>query len=248
MHLRVLDQDGHEYTNVTYMSSDSSIATVEQGGLVTASEKEGSCRITAYSNEDASLRASIDITVEYIGNIILYTANNDTNVGIGNSLGLVCCKYPSSGDSIIPYTNVTYSVSDSELAEVIDNRLVGKSVGSVAVVAVDNENKTIRTGHLVNIVEQAADSGASVGSTSRLIAFYPSNDDTLQANSNYALYIIKDGQSLYYNVTFSIDNTEIVEMVGSTSIHCKSPGTATITITDKADTSISTALTINVVE
>ena len=62
MPLKVIDHNGNDYANVIYMSSDSNIATVGEDGVVRG-VKAGDCRITAYSTEDNSLRAYIDIKV-----------------------------------------------------------------------------------------------------------------------------------------------------------------------------------------
>ena len=247
MPLKVIDHNGNDYGSVIYMSSDSNIATVGEDGVVRG-VKAGDCRITAYSTEDNSLRDYIDIKViNFRSFITLFTDCNDHTVGIDNSLRIVCMKMLPSLE-YVPYNNVTYSIDNNDIAEMVDDKVVGKAVGTVRITITDKADASLTQSIGINVVQKEMDTGISVNSPSRLTVFTSHNsDDPLQANNGYALYVIKDGQSLYYNVTFSIDNTEVVDMDGSTSIRCKSPGTATITITDKADTSINTQLTINVV-
>lgn len=245
LQLRVLDQNGNEYNNVDYISNNINIATVDQTGLVTAVGNL-SCIITAVTNDGSKLKDTIVIHVASDEGIRLYSDGNDTNVGIGNNLKLSCIKFLRDGDFNF-YNNVTYSVNDDSLAEIVEDKLVGKAVGSVFVKATDNLDRTKSSGITFEIVEQGDDYGASIKTTSKLSTFWHSRAKNLSVGTDEMLYVVKDN-ILYYNVTYSVDNTDCIEIIDSDVIRCKSPGTATITITDKADPSINTQLTINVVE
>jgi hypothetical protein len=60
--LYVVDSNGVNYTEVVWSTNDPSIATVDQGGMVTA-VGNGTVRITATSTEDGYLFATMDIPV-----------------------------------------------------------------------------------------------------------------------------------------------------------------------------------------
>ena len=123
LQLRVIDNNGNNYTNVTYTSSYQDVATVDQTGLVTA-VGTGNCRISALDN-NSNLQAYISITVEVAQSVgPIDTSTNE----LAQSIGLTIVN--SNGDAITNFTELqAYNLG----ANVTANELLLPPSGKVIV-------------------------------------------------------------------------------------------------------------------
>ena len=108
------------------MSSNSDIATVDQKGRVKA-VSNGSCTITAHSNVDDSLQASIDIIVDTNANIEILTYISD-DYGLfpieTNTIKLGTTPQIKMFKNNEHYTNVEYSVDNEHIATIDENGIL----------------------------------------------------------------------------------------------------------------------------
>lgn len=100
---------------VTWSSSDATVATVSNTGLVTAL-KPGTTTITVTTTEGA-FTATYDVTVPAVGSL---TTDSIGNVLVGNSIQLTYSTNPAGA----PLTDIVYSSSDEAVATVDVNGLI----------------------------------------------------------------------------------------------------------------------------
>ena len=182
---------------VTWTSSDTTVATVDQNGRVAAQNKADTVTITV-TTEDGGKTATCDITVEEISDVIpvIDITLNETNKTInkGNSYQLTTTFNPTNATNKI----VNWSSSDPEVATVDDEgnvRAVGR--GTATITATSAENAEIKatcevtvyvpvTGVKLNETELRLASGTSY----QLIATVEPEDAT---NNNVTWYTSNTG-------------------------------------------------------
>ena len=124
--------------NVTWTSSDTTVATVDQNGRVAAQNKAGTATITV-TTEDGGKTATCDITVEERSDVIpvINITLNETNKTInkGNSYQLTATFNPTNATNKI----VNWSSSDPEVATVDDEGNVRAVGGGTATITVTTE-------------------------------------------------------------------------------------------------------------
>ena len=122
--------------DVTFKSSDDSVATVSEKGLVTGL-KEGSVTIECALVIEPQCKKTIGITVEkaVVPASLEITGTDKTNQWVGESLQLKAKVLPADASE-----RVTWSVSDEDVATVTDDGLVTfASAGKVTVTAASAE-------------------------------------------------------------------------------------------------------------
>ena len=121
--------------NVTWTSSDTTVATVDQNGRVAAQNKAGTATITV-TTEDGGKTDTCDITVEERSDVIpvINITLNETNKTInkGNSYQLTATFNPTNATNKI----VNWSSSDPEVATVDDEGNVRAVGGGTATITV----------------------------------------------------------------------------------------------------------------
>ncbi len=128
--------------DLTYTSSDTSIATVSETGLVTG-VKEGKVTLTATLTSNSSVSSSIEI--EVIKTAVLPTSVEITGFEgseyfVGDALTLTTSVLPADAEQ-----TVTWSTSDEEIASVSTNGEVAFiSEGSVTITATSTADSTIK--------------------------------------------------------------------------------------------------------
>ncbi|MGN0813252.1 MAG: Ig-like domain-containing protein [Candidatus Coproplasma sp.] len=133
--------DNATVKSVTWSSSDESVATVSESGVVTAL-KAGTVTITATSTEDSNVKATCAIEVKTqivkaTGIELNYT--NET-LKVGDTLQLTATVTPDNAED----KTVTWSTSNSSIATVSASGLVTiVGEGSVTVTATSNSNSSV---------------------------------------------------------------------------------------------------------
>ena len=126
--------------SVSWKSSNSKVASVDSSGNVLAISK-GTATITAVSNDNSSIKASVVVTVNY--NLEMSLSVTDKVVNIGDSYNIVANILPEGANK-----DVKYSVADSKIATV-DNKgkVVAKAVGTtyITVTSVEDVTKSLKS-------------------------------------------------------------------------------------------------------
>ena len=133
----ILMPDNVETTNVTWSSSNTSVATVKQG-VVTAL-KEGTVEITATTADGTNLSAVCKFTIKPDPDLLAaYVQLNKTSVSLyaNETTTLVATVYPVTAVN----KKVTWSSSNTSVATVSSTGVVtAKSVGSATITATTTE-------------------------------------------------------------------------------------------------------------
>ena len=201
--------------DLIYKSSDESIVTVNEKGIITAI-KNGTATITVTSAENKNIKQEINITVITEATGITIEKENK-ELFIGNIIQLTGILEPNDVSS----KSVTWTSSNNEIASVSDSGLVtGKKVGTVTITATTKNNKqaTIE----IEVKEVLAESISIIG----IDELYVGN--TLQLDAT----ILPDNTT-NKSVTWTSSNSEIASVSNSGLVTGKKAGTVTITATTK---------------
>ena len=120
--------------NVTFSSSNTSVATVSNGGLVTG-VTQGSATITATAEaENGTVSATLSVTVTPISVTSVSLSSDGETVKVGKTVTLVATVYPTNATN----KNVTWTSSNTSVATV-------NNTGVVTGVAAGSSTITVRT-------------------------------------------------------------------------------------------------------
>ena len=232
----ILLPDNVETTNVTWSSSNTSVATVKQG-VVTAL-KEGTVEITATTADGTNLSAVCKFTIKPDPDLLAaYVQLNKTSVSLyaNETTTLVATVYPVTAVN----KKVTWSSSNTSVATVSSTGVVtAKSVGSATITATttDGTNKTATC--QVSVYATPA-TGVSLNKTSA----------TLKVNETVTLSATVTPTSATNRKVSWKSSDESVATVSSTGVvTAKSIGNANITATTTDGTNISATCKVSVVE
>ena len=140
---------------VTWSTSDSAIATINESGLVSA-VAAGNVQLVATSTVDTSISQSFALIVEEAEEVIIapetitITAENEaTSLQVGRTLQLNVSVTPENASDEVEWT-----VSDTTIASVSRRGLVtGLKVGEVTVTATSTELSTVLDTYTLTIEE-----------------------------------------------------------------------------------------------
>ena len=144
LNITVLPTDADNRT-VNWSSSDTSVATVDPNGLVTAN-KVGTATITATTTDGTDLCASCEVTVTGITKITLN--KSATSLLVGQSETLTTTITPSN---VINKT-LTWKSSDTSVATVDQNgKITAKAVGTATITATTTDGTNLSASCKVSV-------------------------------------------------------------------------------------------------
>lgn len=130
---------------ITWTSSDSSIATVDSNGKVTG-VKEGTCTITAASADGLTATCSVTVSKGQSGESISLN-KSASNLTIGNSDTLVATTTPSA-------VNVKWSSSNTSVATVDQNgKVTAIGAGTATITAVTTDGSNLSASCIVTVAD-----------------------------------------------------------------------------------------------
>ena len=201
--------------NVSWTSSNTSVATVSSTGVVTA-KSVGTATITV-TTEDGSKKATCLVIVEPIKVSQVTLSSNAISIINGNTMTLTAAVSPSNAEN----KNVTWTSSNTSVATVSSTGVVtAKSVGT-ATITVTTEDGSKKATCLV-IVEPIKVSQVTLSSNA--ISIINGNTMTLTA-------AVSPSNAENKNVTWTSSNTSVATVSSTGVVTAKSVGTATITVT-----------------
>ncbi|MDD6796928.1 MAG: Ig-like domain-containing protein [Clostridia bacterium] len=131
--------------NVTYESSDKTVATVDEDGIVTAL-KGGSCVIIV-TTEEMHLKASVTIDVkEYVSSITLSEHEKFLNIGAAATLKA------SVGTETATNKSITWSSSNTGVCSVVDGTIYGNYPGVAVITATAADGSGVSDTCIVRVV------------------------------------------------------------------------------------------------
>ena len=215
---------------VTWTSSNTAVATVSSGGLVTAKAR-GTATITATTTDGSNLSASCEITVKQLATGI--TLNKTTaTINNGETLQLTASVTPSNANN----TAVTWTSSNTSVATVSGSGLVtakGRGTASITATTTDGTNLSATCEITVN---QLATSISLSQTTASIVI-----DKTLQLTAT-----VSPSNTTNKTVAWSSSNTAIATVDNTGLVTAKNVGSATITATTTDGTNLSATCQVTV--
>jgi trimeric autotransporter adhesin len=215
--------------DVTWTTSDSSIASVSTTGLVTAGESTGLATITA-TDSSSTLSGAAAITVLPAELLAVSVSPPAANLPSGETQQLTATGEYSDGSTQNLTTDVTWSTSDGSIASVSSKGLVtaGESTGLATITATDSSSTlsgvaaiTVLPAELLAIVVTPPAANLPSGETQQLTATGEYTDGSEAVLNSSVTWSTSDGS------TASVSSGGLVTAGAST-------GLATITATDPA--------------
>jgi uncharacterized protein YjdB len=229
-----LDADGVPLSGrtFTWSSSNTSVATITQAGVITA-VAPGAATITA-TTEGRSGQAAVTVTPEPVASVTI-APTRDT-LAVGTDRTFVATVRDESGAALTGRT-VVWNVSDPAIATVSSTGVVtARSPGTVTVVAV-SEN---RVGQATLVVLQRL---------ANAVILTPSSA-TLETNATVQLVtqVTDPSGNLIPGrvVTYTSNNTAAATVSNSGLVTARAPGVARITATSDGRSSVATITVIAV--
>ena len=205
-----------ENKNVTYFSSDTSVATVDEYGVVTAL-KGGNCVIEV-TTEECHLTAACTIVVkEYVSSITLSETDKFMNVGATGRL------IATVGTTTATNRNVIWSSSDNSICYVDANgNLSAESVGNAVITATAADGSGVTASCIVRVVNPVT-----------RIEIVPSTVRLLVGDSQKVTANVYPENATIKDVTWTSSNESIATVDEDGEIFALSTGKVKITATSQ---------------
>ena len=203
-----------ENKNVTYMSSDSSVATVDEYGVVTA-VKGGSCVIEV-TTEESHLIAACTIDVkEYVSSISLSETEKFMNVGTSGTLTA------SVGTETATNKNIQWTSSNYDICSVDANgNIIANSVGTAVITATAADGSGVSATCIIKVVNPVTS-----------ISVEPDTVRLLVGDSQKVEAVIYPDNATIKNVVWTSSNESIATVDESGEIFANATGKCKITAT-----------------
>lgn len=226
----VLTLDGGSYTDVQWTSSDTSVATVNQNGVITAKYPGSSViKATALDGTEKSAVCVLTVTQPVEGVQLNKTSGT---VYVGKSGTLTATLIPAYATN----QGVTWSSSDTSVATVDSNgKVTGKKVGTATITV-----KTAEGGFTASckVTVSVQTTGVTLDRTTASIK----KDSTLQLKATVA-----PADATNKAVTWTSGNTDVATVSPDGIVRAVAGGTAVITCTTKNGSKTATC-TVTVLE
>lgn len=224
------------YKDVTYTSSDTTIATVDENGLVTANTtgKSGTVTITATS-QNADVTGTVTITVLPVVVSSITLSNNTMTLVEGNTATITATVSPSHAGN----KNLNWSSSNTAVATVnASGNITAVSAGTTTIMATAADGSGVsascrvtvnaRTVPVATITLSATNIELGIGGTRGLSATISPSNETNKA------------------VTWSSSNAAVATVNANGVITAIAEGTAIITATATDGSGVSASCTVTV--
>ena len=133
--------------DLSWMSTNEDVATVDQSGKVTAVAK-GTAQIKAMATDDSNVEAVCDINVISLVKEITFNVENAT-VAEGKTLAIHATVLPKDADD----PTLTWTSSDEKIATVDENGVVtGVSKGEVVITATANDGSDVKAEITIEVI------------------------------------------------------------------------------------------------
>lgn len=215
--------------NVTWSSSNTSIATINANGMVTA-KKSGTAVITAKTSNGYSDTCAVTIISEVES--IQFTENNIA-LDIGNEKQLELIITPSD----VPDANVTLTVSDPSIVSLNSNgKIKALKAGTATITARTDNGKTATCKVTVN------------KAVPEKITVSPSSKTAYVGDSLTLTTQITPAEAANDNLTWSSNQTSIATVDVNGKVTAKAAGAATITVKTSNGKTATCTITVKDVE
>ncbi|WP_170841387.1 Ig-like domain-containing protein [[Clostridium] fimetarium] len=214
---------------VTYQSSDATIASVDENGIVTAI-KGGSC-IVIVTTDEVKLTATVSIDVkEYVSTISLNETNKFMNIGTALNLTATVTRDSATNK------NVVWTSSDSNVVSVDANgHLYANSPGNAVVTATASDGSGVSASCVIRAV---------IPVTS--ISVEPDTIKLLVGDSQKAYATVYPEGATIKNVTWVSSNEAIATVDGDGEVFAVGVGKAKITAVSNDGNSIKASCSVYV--
>ena len=213
---------------LSWSSSNTNIATVNQNGLVTA-KKIGTATITVSTTDGSNLSASCVVTVTGITNISLNKSS--TTIYAGDTETLSATITPSD---VINKT-LTWSSSNTNVATVDQNgKVTAKKVGTATITATTTDGSNLSASCVVTVTG-ITDISLNKSSTT----IYAGGTETLSAT-------ITPSDVINKTLIWSSTNTNVATVDQNGKVTAKKVGTVKITATTTDGTNLSASCKVTV--
>ena len=222
---------------VTWKSSNTSVATVNSNGLVTAIIP-GTATITATTNDGTNLSATCAVTVKQ--NVILATSislnKSSATLTEGENLQLTATVLPNNATD----RTVTWKSSNTSVASVNTNGLVtANSPGVVTITATTNDGTNLSATCSL-IVKQATVLATSITLDKTNVEL--PKDETLQLTAT-----VLPSNTTNKTVNWTTSNSTVATVTSNGLVTAVAPGIATITATTTDGTNLHASCKVTVV-
>lgn len=223
-------------TNVTWTSSDPTVATVVNG--VISSVAAGECTITATAEADANIKAEIAVTVEDIcvTSITLKDESMEIDVDSEDDIIVEVDSYETNYETTPKFT---FTSSDKNVVRVDSDGYLtprGEGTATITVTADDNCEKTA-TCEITVSKSTVAVTGVSLDKTT--LTLTEGGSATLTAT-------VSPSEATDKSVSWASDKESVATVDATGKVTAVSAGTATITVTTKDGSKTATCVvTVN---
>ena len=212
--------------NLTWKSSDTSIATVDSNGKVTAKNKVGSCTITV-TTSDGGYKATCTVKV-----VILTTSiklnKSSASIKAGNSLALTATVAPTNATD----KTVTWTSSNTSVATVSSSGVVKALAGGSCTITATSSG-----GQKATCTVSVSQDAQAVTLDKNILTLYVSQQYTLKTT-------LTPSTATVNNYTWTSSNTAVAVVSSAGKITAVKEGVAVITVSIG---SVKATCTVNVV-
>lgn len=215
--------------NISWKSSDTTIATVDKNGKVTAKNKVGSCKITA-TTEDGSYSASCVINVAVLTTAISLSSST-LSLKAGATATLKATVSPSNATD----KTIKWSSSDTSVASVTSSGVVTALAGGKCVITATSSG-----GQKATCTVSVSQEATGITLDKNILTLYASQTSTLTAS-------LVPSTATTTNFVWKSSNSSVLTVVGTGSsarLTAIKSGVAVVTVSVG---SISASCTVNVV-
>ena len=220
------------------MSIPEGAVTIDSNGLLKTFEA-GTAFVTATSTVKPSVKQEAGIVVRVLPTEI--KLNGPGEVKVGESITLEAVVLPDNATN----KKVTWDTSDHSIATVDQNgKVTGKYGSEVEIIATSVADPNLKGSKMI-VVKQLPESVTVTGDLNLIID--NGNTSSPAQTASQMTATVSPANAYDRSVTWSSDNTSVAVVDASGIVTTVAPGTAHITATCKADSSIKDTVTVTVI-